>query len=188
MDLRPFAGVALCVLGICGAATRAQNSDAQTLERRELLFDSRELRFDVRDLTFTTSNLNNSVVDIESSRKTAVRLAADVLFAFDVATLAPASTPIMNELAARISAHAAGPVQVDGYTDSIGAAAYNLDLSNRRAKSVVEALKVRGVTLPLEAAGHGAEDPVARNKKEDGSDNPVGRALNRRVTVMFPKN
>jgi outer membrane protein OmpA-like peptidoglycan-associated protein len=36
-------------------------------------------------------------------------------------------------------------------------------------------------------AGHGEADPVARNTNTDGTDNPRGRALNRRVEISFPK-
>jgi outer membrane protein OmpA-like peptidoglycan-associated protein len=42
---------------------------------------------------------------------------------------------------------------------------------------------------PGRASGHlfGARDPVASNRKPDGSDNPEGRQLNRRVTVLIRK-
>jgi outer membrane protein OmpA-like peptidoglycan-associated protein len=39
----------------------------------------------------------------------------------------------------------------------------------------------------LAASGFGARDPVAPNRKPDGSDNPEGRQLNRRVTVLIRK-
>ena len=35
-------------------------------------------------------------------------------------------------------------------------------------------------------AGYGETQPVAPNNNEDGSDNPAGRALNRRVDIQFP--
>ncbi len=80
-------------------------------------------------------------------------------------------------------------MQVDGYTDSVGNDAYNRDLSQRRAASVTAALtsRLRGKPTQLRATGHGESDPVAPNANADGSDNPAGRAKNRRVTITFAK-
>jgi outer membrane protein OmpA-like peptidoglycan-associated protein len=38
----------------------------------------------------------------------------------------------------------------------------------------------------LEAVGYGETRPVAPNRKGDGSDNPEGRARNRRVVISYP--
>ena len=42
-------------------------------------------------------------------------------------------------------------------------------------------------SVQFASAGHGKADPVAPNNNPDGSDNPAGRAKNRRVTIAFPK-
>jgi outer membrane protein OmpA-like peptidoglycan-associated protein len=80
-------------------------------------------------------------------------------------------------------------VKIDGYTDAVGNDAYNLDLSNRRAAAVQQALQalVGSSSVQFGSAGHGKADPVAPNANPDGSDNPAGRARNRRVTIAFPK-
>lgn len=67
-------------------------------------------------------------------------------------------------------------VRVEGHTDSMGAAAYNQALSQRRAESVVAYLVSRGVkSNSLVAVGMGETTPV------DSNDTEEGRAANRRV-------
>jgi len=66
---------------------------------------------------------------------------------------------------------------VTGHTDSSGAAAYNLDLSERRAKSVGDYLTAEGVGVPVTTQGKGESEPVADNATREG------RAQNRRVVI-----
>jgi OOP family OmpA-OmpF porin len=69
-------------------------------------------------------------------------------------------------------------VRVSGHTDSTGARAYNVELSQRRAESVVRHFLGRGVpTGRLEAVGYGPDLPVADNGTS------AGRAMNRRVEL-----
>lgn len=80
-------------------------------------------------------------------------------------------------------------MRVVGYTDAKGDDTYNLDLSLRRARSVVTWLSTDG-TIPadrLTAEGKGEAEPVALNAGTDGTDNPDGRALNRRVQIVIPR-
>jgi outer membrane protein OmpA-like peptidoglycan-associated protein len=59
---------------------------------------------------------------------------------------------------------------------------YNLKLSQKRAKSVVEYLHKEGVGINrLEAKGYGEKQPVAPNYLKNGKDNSVGQTKNRRV-------
>ena len=69
--------------------------------------------------------------------------------------------------------------EVDGYTDSTGAEAYNLDLSKRRAQAVADYVKSQGVNLGdrFVVKGYGEAYPVASN------DTKEGRAQNRRVVL-----
>ena len=46
-------------------------------------------------------------------------------------------------------------------------------------------LKKDGVSSTLDATGYGESKPVAPNENADGSDNPSGRALNRRVEIFL---
>ena len=73
-----------------------------------------------------------------------------------------------------------------GHTDSISDEAFNLQLSQERADAVSAELKKDGVSAILDATGYGESKPVAPNENADGSDNPAGRALNRRVEIFIP--
>jgi outer membrane protein OmpA-like peptidoglycan-associated protein len=68
------------------------------------------------------------------------------------------------------------------HTDSIGTAEYNLDLSQKRAESIVRYLVNKGISPQrLVAKGYGSKYPIAPNTNKDGTDNPEGRAENRRT-------
>ncbi|MBN2482534.1 MAG: OmpA family protein [Bacteroidales bacterium] len=69
-----------------------------------------------------------------------------------------------------------------GYTDAVGPAAYNLGLSERRAVSAMNHLVDLGMDVKrLTAVGLGETGFAAINTNADGTDNPEGRRLNRRV-------
>ncbi len=105
-----------------------------------------------------------------------------------MANLSPRAGALIAQVAARIRStpHLTG-LRIDGYTDSIGSQSYNIPLSNRRAAAVAAALRgALGSGAPqMSVAGHGADSPAAPNTKPGGSDNPSGRALNRRVEVSY---
>lgn len=97
------------------------------------------------------------------------------------AVIRPDSYELLNEIAEVIIRNPqAGRVQVEGHTDSQGRAAYNMDLSKRRAEAVREYLIDKGVDPErLIAKGFGLERPVDTNKT------PAGRARNRRVEFVL---
>ena len=117
-------------------------------------------------------------------------LAADVLFRFDRASLTGKAQSRIAEAAAKIGEDDPPVVRVTGYTDSKGSDAYNLGLSRRRAAAVdggAARRAGRAARHALRTRGRGEADPVAPNTKPDGTDNPRGRARNRRVEVVFPR-
>ena len=141
----------------------------------------------VLDLTLTISDLDGSTSDVDRGDSVEVQLAADVFFAFGSADLTPAATGVLAALAQRLQAEATGTVAVVGHTDSVGDDASNLTLSQRRADTVVAALRPQTPGLVLTAKGAGETQPVAPNALPDGSDDPAGRQRNRRVAVGFDK-
>lgn len=145
--------------------------------------DTTGLTLPVEDLVDTVGNPNGS--DSESATQDTVTLRSDVLFHFDKSNLTPVAHTILAQVAPQIKARAIGPVSVTGYTDSIGTDAVNIPLSQARASSVVSALQPLTPGVTYKSQGLGSADPVAPNTKPDGSDNPAGRALNRRVTIVF---
>lgn len=71
-------------------------------------------------------------------------------------------------------------VDVLGHTDNVGSASYNLDLSQRRAQSVLGYLTSQGLDpRRFQAQGFGFNQPVADNSTE------AGRAANRRVEIRI---
>lgn len=92
-------------------------------------------------------------------------------------TILPRSNRILDSIATILRANPDIPrVRVEGHTDNVGSAAYNRDLSQRRAQSVVNALVKRGIAAEkLLPVGYGFDRPVASNATAKG------RALNRRV-------
>lgn len=75
-------------------------------------------------------------------------------------------------------------VEISGHTDSRGPDEYNQDLSERRAQAVVDKLLAVGVDESrIVAKGYGETMLIAKETNPDGSDNPEGRAANRRVEL-----
>ena len=76
-------------------------------------------------------------------------------------------------------------ISITGYTDSKGTDEYNDKLSYRRAQAVYEKLLEFGLSKNqvLEIKGLGKRNPVTSDIKPDGSDNPDGRAQNRRIII-----
>jgi hypothetical protein len=77
-------------------------------------------------------------------------------------------------------------IEVIGYTDSKSSAAFNQQLSEQRAKSVINYIIKKGISSQrFVAVGKGENDPIAINSNPDGTDNPEGRKLNRRVEIKL---
>ena len=116
-----------------------------------------------------------------------VKLPSDVLFDFDKADLKPAAGAALAQAAATIRSYRLRGITVRGYTDGIGSVDYNLDLSKRRAAAVAQWLTSHGcmASSQITVEGRGKADPVQPNQNRDGSDNPRGRAQNRRVEVVL---
>ena len=117
---------------------------------------------------------------------TVITLEDSVLFDFGSSGLRSEASTTLTNLATVLKDSKAPKVQVQGHTDSVSDDASNQTLSEQRAKAVTEALTSNGVTASIESVGYGETKPVAPNENSDGSDNPAGRRLNRRVEVFVP--
>ncbi len=114
-------------------------------------------------------------------KKDKIEIKKQVHFATNRDVILPDSAPLLDQVAATLLENAQLTlIRIEGHTDDQGDDAYNLDLSNRRAKAVMRALVERGVDSGrLKAVGFGETKPIADNKK------PAGRAQNRRVEFMI---
>jgi outer membrane protein OmpA-like peptidoglycan-associated protein len=149
----------------------------------DLTIDGRDAASDVeREMSETLSSL-----DVEArGGDTVVTLPEHVLFAFGEHELLPEATQVLDDLAAVIAEVEGAAVQVNGHTDAVGSTEANQQLSERRAQAVVDHLVAAGVEADrLQPAGFGESQPVAPNARADGSDDPDGRARNRRVEVVI---
>lgn len=113
------------------------------------------------------------LVPIEKGAKITLN---NVFFDFDKATLKSTSKPELDRLVEALASRATMTIEVDGHTDSTGPEEYNLTLSERRAKAVVNYLSGKGVdTERLTVKFFGESQPTTSN------DTREGRSKNRRV-------
>lgn len=108
-----------------------------------------------------------------------------VNFDFDKSTLRPDAVSILNEAIEILKRYPELRVEVAGHTDSKGTDAYNQSLSERRASAVYDYLTSNGIDAGrlVGPTGYGESRPIAPNTNDDGSDNPEGRARNRRTEL-----
>jgi OOP family OmpA-OmpF porin len=143
----------------------------------------------IRGIVRRIEAIDNSQRIEETATTETVVLNADVLFDLDQATLTTAALARLETFATEIAAEAVGPVTIVGHTDSLGTDEHNQGLSEARAESVRADLAGRlGPGFTLQASGKGETEPVAPNQNDDGTDNPDGRARNRRVEISYQKS
>jgi outer membrane protein OmpA-like peptidoglycan-associated protein len=107
----------------------------------------------------------------------------NIFFDFDKATLRPESASELERLHQLMVDVPTLKIEISGHTDNKGSAEYNKELSEKRAKSVVDYLISKGVAANrLKFAGYGFERPMATN------DTDQGRQLNRRTEFEIIEN
>lgn len=117
---------------------------------------------------------------------TLITLEDGVLFDFGKSNIRADAAQTLGKLATVLTNAKVPAAHVYGHTDSVSDEAFNQQLSEARANAVSGELKKDGVTATMDATGYGESKPVAPNENADGSDNPAGRALNRRVEIFIP--
>ena len=105
-----------------------------------------------------------------------------VYFAFDNFQLSETGKSELKKLADLMQTIPVSTLKLFGYADAIGTAEYNAILSEKRAVAAMKFMINLGVEAKrLTATGLGETNFVAVNKNPDGTDNPEGRRLNRRI-------
>lgn len=120
-------------------------------------------------------------VEVERIDEETLRISfeSDILFAVDSAVLSNDSRYSLDEFAQVMMEYPKTAILVQGHTDSTGSEDYNLALSERRAKAVMNHLAMRQVDQSrMSAIGYGEAYPVADNSTTEG------RAQNRRVEIL----
>lgn len=140
-----------------------------------------------------SQDLNRAIKELDAAvtpQEIKVNLSADLLFDFDKADVKPAAEPELAKVETILKAYPNAKIAIDGHTDGKGGDAYNQALSERRAAAVSQWLVGHGgaASANIRARGWGKTKPVAPNANADGSDNPEGRAKNRRVEITVAKS
>ncbi len=105
-------------------------------------------------------------------------------FAFNDRTVRPEFLSELNETVRILNDNPTLSVLIEGYADAVGSESFNLRLSRARAEAVRDYLVASGIAADrLRVVGRGEIEPLAPNARDDGSDNPEGRAVNRRVEL-----
>ncbi len=117
----------------------------------------------------------------EEVQKQLKEYAKVIYFDTGKATFKPKTIETLDAIVVIMKEYPTAKFVIEGHTDSVGRADYNLKLSQKRADAVVKYLKDHGVKSQLEAKGYGETKPIASNKTRSG------RAKNRRVEIKLVK-
>ncbi|HYJ05734.1 MAG TPA: OmpA family protein [Chthoniobacterales bacterium] len=193
LTAKTFVLSALLLFSAIGAGF-AQDTTAKEIAKQEAALEKKRLELEKKSLELQEKELALEKAKMElqqqqSGRSLSMNLSGDVLFDYDKAILKPAAEEALKKVAVVLSQFPESSVTVEGYTDAKGGKTVNLPLSRERATSVKDWLAKNG-NVPaarITAKGFGEDNPVAPNTNADGTDNPAGRALNRRVTIIVEK-
>jgi outer membrane protein OmpA-like peptidoglycan-associated protein len=182
----------LLVLILGGLSVVRAQVDPQTtiakeqaeLERQRIELEKKKLELQQRELDLEKARQEFQAQ--QSGRSLSMNLSGDLLFDYDKAALKPEAEQALKKVAIVLSQFPESQVTVEGYTDSKGAKSANMQLSRERAQAVKDWLvKNGGVSAAnISTKGFGEQYPVASNTNANGTDNPLGRALNRRVSII----
>lgn len=108
-----------------------------------------------------------------------------VMFEFGGTQISPTTLSELQKVASALLKNKNLNIQLIGHADAIGNAYANKVLSLQRANTIKQHLTQKGVAATrMSARGRGEADPIAINKKPDGTDSPQGRKYNRRVDLL----
>jgi outer membrane protein OmpA-like peptidoglycan-associated protein len=127
--------------------------------------------------TFKEMTVDIVMISVKSLEQTAIKL-NNIYFDFDKFDLKPESFVELDRVYKFLTDNPEVNIEISAHTDSKGSDEYNLELSQKRAESVVAYLVSKGVnTSRLTPKGYGETNPLADNNSEDGM------AQNRRVEM-----
>jgi len=131
----------------------------------------------------------NQVLKADMDEEEDYLLIKNILFDFNESALNNEAKIELERIIDIMKYHSELEFEIEGHTDAIGSAEYNLELSNRRARSVLNYLVKRGLDRKrFRTKGFGEIVAIAVNDDEEGKDNPDFRKLNRRVEFKVLKS
>ncbi|MGH7965618.1 MAG: OmpA family protein [Candidatus Binatia bacterium] len=162
--------------GIQGRDEALDSQEQMILQQRQEIARNRAL----------LEELKRRNLDVRETGRGVVVNLPDVLFEFNRASLTSGAQGKVTDIATVLKQRAGDRrISVEGHADAVGSESYNLALSQNRAQAVAQVLSYDGLSGRLVTQGYGEKYPVAPNTNSDGSDNPAGRAKNRRVEVVI---
>ena len=164
--------------GIQQAQNSANNASQQAQTANQA---ANTAQASAQDAVHQADSLSSVVANLDNYKQVAE---VSVNFAFDKADLSKKDRAALDDFATQVSGAKSYILQVTGGTDSTGSAAYNYDLSQRRARSVVQYLASQH-NIPAHKfylIGIGKDQEVAPNSTA------AGRAKNRRVEIQLLSN
>jgi len=156
--------------------------DARTREAQRAQHEAARATQQAQAATSQVQQLQQELATLQAKQtdRGMVLTLGDVLFETGKAELRPGALRNLYPLVTFLQKYPERRVVIEGYTDSVGSDAYNLDLSQRRAEAVRDLLLRNGVnTAQLTTHGYGKASPVASN------DTVEGRQQNRRVELII---
>jgi outer membrane protein OmpA-like peptidoglycan-associated protein len=158
----------------------AQNASAEAEQARRLAkARERELELARKEAELAAElAMESPTPPVRRSGNSSIYTLDGRAFASGKSSLTSAARSQLKNLAQQIKA-GAGMIRIEAHTDSQGADAANLSLSQQRAEAVRKELVLHGVpTSRMQAVGKGETSPVADN------NSAAGRERNRRVEII----
>ena len=175
-------------------AIYAQNDPQAAIAKKQAELERQRLELEKKSLELRQKELDLEKARQEfqaqqSGRSLSMNLSGDVLFDYDKTALKPAAEEALKKVAVVLGLFPESRVTVEGYTDAKGTTSVNMQLSRDRAQAVKDWLVKNGNVMAtnISTKGFGEQYPIATNTNADGTDNPLGRALNRRVSIIVEK-
>ncbi len=154
-----------------------QEDYALTVSREGYLFHSES--FKLKGLAGIADPFRLDIY-LQPLKKNSRQVLRNIYFETDSYTLLPESQPELEKLISLLMQNPRICVEIEGHTDSVGSEAYNQELSEKRAESVVNYLMHSGISGDrLSSRGFGFSRPLA------GNDTEEGRARNRRTEIRI---
>jgi outer membrane protein OmpA-like peptidoglycan-associated protein len=157
----------------------AQSAQAQAVDAQRQAMNAEA---QTREAQARAAQLEAQMAELQAKKteRGMIITIGDVLFGTDQARLTPDGMNTVRKLADVLTQNPNRTVLVEGFTDSVGSAAHNQELSERRAASVASALTGMGIGRERVAMrGYGKAYPVA------GNESASNRQLNRRVEIVL---
>ncbi len=144
------------------------------------------------EIEITTKNKKTIKIDIDSlkkiNNKDIIDFTYNFNFGYNEKDFIKTQDHNFEYISNILKKHPESYVQIEAHSDSIGKDDYNKKLSQLRANEIKSYMIKKGVSQShILAIGFGESQPIAPNSMPNGSDNPLGRAQNRRGVIKVIK-